>query len=261
MMGWGIEGGLLLAPPRRVAGKDGLKEIEIMAEVVTKVTKEIVGKFIDSRTGSVQRTLVAYRTALMLMVTWEIPIDNDVLRAFDYALAKRTFKKVLRDKSVAAALGKLKTVSLKYSDTTRRLYVTALKQFLYWLDAEELAPIEFNRTKAEDRLRASRGKRSRTTYQHRSPDQDLMRIVEYFDQSPAPPSHERDAPRRTLELLRNRALMHLLRCTGGRVSEVLSLKRVHVQDGRLDEVRIYARALTDDEMRLLAEVYATASPA
>ena len=116
-----------------------------------------------------------------------------------------------------------------------------LKQFLYWLDAEELTPAAFNRTKAEDRLRASRGKRARTSYQHRSPDQDLMAIVEYFDQCPAPPSGQGDASRLTLELLRNRALLHLLRCTGGRVSEVLSLKRMQVQDGQLDEVQIVGK--------------------
>ena len=212
----------------------------------THVTKELVNSFIDSRTGSVQRTLTAYRTAMTLVVAWEIPIDNDMLRAFDYALARRTFKKTVREKienpmTHKAEPGKLKTASLKYSATTRRLYVTVLKQFLYWLDAEERAPDAFNRTKAEDKLRASRGKRARVSYEHRSPDQDLMAIVEHFDQRPPPPSDQRDAPRLTLELLRNRALMHLLRCTGGRVSEILSLKRMQVQDGQLDEVQIVGK--------------------
>ena len=41
-----------------------------------------------------------------------------------------------------------------------------------------------------------------------------------------------------MELLRNRALVHTLRCSGGRISEVLSLKRSQVQDGRIDEVLI-----------------------
>jgi site-specific recombinase XerD len=35
--------------------------------------------------------------------------------------------------------------------------------------------------------------------------------------------------------------MHLLRCTGGRVSEVLSLKRMQVQDGQLEEVQIVGK--------------------
>ncbi len=138
----------------------------------------------------------------------------------------------------AIVAGRLKTVKLKYSATTRQLYVTALKQLLYWLEAEGLSPAGFSRAKCEDRLRASRGKRARAVYEHRAPDQDLMSIVEYLDQLTPPPPQARDARRLTLELLRNRTLVHVLRCSGGRVQEVLSLKRSQVQDGRVDEVLI-----------------------
>ena len=72
-----------------------------------------------------------------------------------------------------------------------------------------------------------------------------MRIVEHLDRAPTPPPTARDAQRLTLELMRNRALLHTLRCRntrsrgcGGRISEVLSLKRSQVQDGRIDEVLI-----------------------
>ena len=143
-------------------------------------------------------------------------------------------------------------VKLQIREVKAQLYVTTLKQFIYWLDAEGLAPNNFNRARCEGKLQASRGKRAPTPYQHRAPDQDLMRIVEHLNQAPTPPPQMRDAPRLTMELLRNRALMHTLLCSGGRISEsgpehpaagvlrdqVLSLKRSQVQDGRIDEVLI-----------------------
>lgn len=210
------------------------------------VTPELIERFIDARTGASARTLVAYRNALSLVFSWELPVDNDLLKAFDYGLFRRTYAKTVSERTRDAlsgqvVVGKLKTVRLKYSATTRQLYVTALKQFLYWLEAEGLSPQGFGRAKCEDKLRASRGKRARAAYEHRAPDQDLMTIVEHLDQFPTPPSKARDSRRLTLELLRNRALIHVLRCSGGRVQEVLSLKRSQVQDGRIDEVLIVGK--------------------
>jgi integrase len=202
-----------------------------------------IERFIDARTGASARTLVTYRNALSLAAEWQLPVDDDLLKAFDYVLAKRSFSKIVRERTRdaltgAVVAGRLKTVKLKYAPTTRRLYVTALKQFLYWLEAEGLAPAGFSRARCEDKLRASRGKRARVAYQHRAPDHELLSIVEHLDRSPAPPAGTRDAQRLTLELYRNRALLHTLRCSGGRIQEVLSLRRSQVQDGRIDEILI-----------------------
>ena len=209
------------------------------------MTPDLAQRFVDARTGASVRTLAAYRGALEVAVAWALVIDEDVLKAFDHGLARRTYRKTVRERLTGAdgkALrGRIKTVPLKYADATRRLYVTVLKQFLYWLEAEGLAPPNFNRSKCEDKLRAARGRRARSVYQHREPDRELMRLVEHFDTLPTPSPHARDANRLTVELLRNRALLHTFRATGARVSEVLSLKRSQVQNGRIDEVRIIGK--------------------
>jgi site-specific recombinase XerD len=200
-----------------------------------RIDADLVERFLDARTGARPRTITAYRCALQLAIGWELPLDDDALKAFDYGLSKRSYSRRIKDG------GRVKTVKGRYSATTRQLYVTSLKQFLYWLEAEDLAPAGFNLARCAGKLQASRGKRARAPYQHRSPDQELMAIVEHLDQSPAPSPHARDSQRLTLELLRNRALVHTLRCSGGRIAEVLGLKRFQVQDGRKDEALILGK--------------------
>ena len=108
---------------------------------------DLVERFIDARTGARPRTLIAYRTALKLVVDWQLPIDDELLKAFDYGLSKppaaggkRTYATTVRQRNGADGAGggdgggagggqpgRLKTVKLKYSSTTRQLYVTTLK--------------------------------------------------------------------------------------------------------------------------------------
>lgn len=60
--------------------------------------------------------------------------------------------------------------------------------------------------------------------------QAIPRIIDYYDALPLPP--ENDAYNRRLSLLRDRAIVKMLYSTAARISEVVSLNRANVGNGR-----------------------------
>ncbi|HET7088280.1 MAG TPA: tyrosine-type recombinase/integrase [Anaerolineae bacterium] len=131
-----------------------------------------------------------------------------------------------------------------YSAQTRTNYLAVTKRFLIWLDANDRLPAGFQVGKAVNRLKAARGAR-RSAKAGREPDPGIPRIVTFYDSIPLPFS---DSPRDRLErlkLLRARAIVHTLYASAGRVSEVASLTREAVLDGRLSEVRITGKGGKD----------------
>jgi len=69
-------------------------------------------------------------------------------------------------------------------------------------------------------------------------DPELPRVVTYYDELPLPEGDDWPSRRERLKILRARAIVHTLYASGGRVSEVASLTRRMVLDGRIDEVHI-----------------------
>ena len=148
-------------------------------------------------------------------------------------------------------------VDSKYAPPTRDNYIAAVKRFLIWLDANDRLPTGFQVGKAVNRLTAARGTR-RSAKAGREPDPGLPRIVTYYDAIPLPslPSPSgggsgaaRDRLER-LKILRARAIVHTLYASAGRVSEVASLTREMVLDGRLSEVRITGKGGKDRTLLL-----------
>jgi len=140
-------------------------------------------------------------------------------------------------------------VDRKYAPPTRDNYIAAVKRFLIWLDANDRLPVGFQVGKAVNRLSAARGAR-RSAKAGREPDPGIPRIVTYYDSIPLPSS---DSPRNRLErlkILRARAIVHTLYASAGRVSEIASLTREMVLDGRLSEVRITGKGGKDRIMLL-----------
>ncbi len=140
-------------------------------------------------------------------------------------------------------------VDRKYALPTHNNYLAAAKRFLIWLDANDRLPAGFQVGKAVNRLAAARGTR-RAAPAGREPDPGIPRIVTYYDAIPLPSP---DAPRGRLErlkILRARAVVHTLYASAGRVSEVASLTREMVLDGRLSEVRITGKGGKDRIMLL-----------
>ncbi len=198
------------------------------------ITDSQVQAFLTSLHDASDNTRAAYKAGLALAVEAKLPLDEDVLQRFSALLAKR-----------------------KFARATRRLYLASLRRLLQWMDAHDLLPAGFNRAKAEARLRVSRGD-SRAGYRHRAVDPDLPRIITYYDEQPLPdPSNTCSAAScKRLELLRDRAIMHTLYASAGRVSEVAALTRAQVADGRASEVLITGKGNKERMLFLTPEACA-----
>jgi len=144
----------------------------------------------------------------------------------------------------------------EYSWHTVETYVATVRHLLKWMDAEDLLPDGFRLTKALNMLSIIRGNHAGTKYRHRRPDPDLPQLVSYYDDLPLPEGEQGQVGRMTL--LRNRALVHTLYASGGRISEVLAMTRDMVMDGRLDEAHVIGKGgythvifLTPEAMRAI----------
>jgi integrase/recombinase XerD len=124
------------------------------------------------------------------------------------------------------------------SKQTVRTYLSAVRRFLTWLEARELLGDDFQLAKAHSRLKAAQGKKKTTPYQRRRIDPEIPRIVTYYDKLSLPAHTGWQNEQQRLTILRARAVVHTLYASGGRVSEVASLSREMVLDGRLDEVEL-----------------------
>jgi site-specific recombinase XerD len=172
--------------------------------------------------------------------------------------------RVLRDDVLARFYGWLVQGGLTGS---AGVCLAATRRFLVWLDALDRLPLEFQLGKAESRLRAARGRARRKSYAAAATDPRLPQIVSYYENMALP-----DGPSgriRRLEILRDRAVVHTLYASAGRVSEVAALTRRAVvageaPDGRLlirDDVRVTGKGgkarliLLDDEARNAIAAY------
>src|SRR5512143_3812289 len=143
-------------------------------------------------------------------------------------------------------------VKRKYAEQTLTSYLAVVKRFLIWLDANDHLTASFQVGKAVNRLRATRGNR-RIAKAGREPDPGLARIVTYYDEIPLPSPDEKRGQIKRLEILRARAIVHTLYASAGRVSEVASLTREIVLDGRKAEVRITGKGNKDRLLLLTKE--------
>jgi site-specific recombinase XerD len=114
-----------------------------------------------------------------------------------------------------------------YSRSSVQTYTSGLKAFFRFAVAKRMVPPHLSYELIREGLRQVMGKQ-----QYRSPriDPRLALILTYVDSLPLPEASERKGIRR-LELLRDRALLHVLFFSGMRRAEVASLTRRDVQDG------------------------------
>jgi integrase/recombinase XerD len=144
------------------------------------------------------------------------------------------------------------------SQQTVRTYLSAARRFLTWLDARDALAPSFQLGKAQNRLKAAQGTRGRVPYKHRRVDPELPRVVTYYDSLSLPQGDDRPSRLERFKILRARAIVHTLYASGGRVSEVASLTREMVLDGRVDEVHLTGKGglprlilLTTDAMQAI----------
>lgn len=111
--------------------------------------------------------------------------------------------------------------------TTVKLYLVAVRRWFQWMAVNDYLPPAFPLEKALWALGdALRGRIFKTTHRPPEPPPGIEETITFYDDitvtfNPGKP----DATRReALTIFRNRALMHVLAETGGRVSEVLQLR-------------------------------------
>lgn len=129
----------------------------------------------------------------------------------------------------------------EYSDFSRKTYVACVVEFLrFALDQEWMSPT-FSLERAVYRKRR---KQKRKSYPIPKPSKRMGEIITYYDHQPlsevsgiSPLGIERSRVKR-LCLLRARAVVHVMYASAGRVSEIASLQRKQVQDGRAKEAII-----------------------
>ncbi|MGQ9584101.1 MAG: tyrosine-type recombinase/integrase [Anaerolineae bacterium] len=126
-----------------------------------------------------------------------------------------------------------------YEPSTVNVRLAALKRFLRFAVAMEWTGSAFDLSVAWEKLRATA---PASAYRQRPaimPDQRIPEIVIYYDRQELPPPDGKPSTRRKrLQILRDRAVVHCIYDTAGRVSEIASLTREQVQDGGIGEVVI-----------------------
>lgn len=130
--------------------------------------------------------------------------------------------------------------SRKLSDQSIQSYLAATIAFLSFLNDEEALPDSFSLDRARGRLKRAR-RENRTPYPTRQPDQRLPLVVMHYDRIDLPPAKtDRDRAHR-LRILRDRAIVHVLYSTAGRISEVTKLTRNDVGDGRSESAIVIGK--------------------
>jgi site-specific recombinase XerD len=118
----------------------------------------------------------------------------------------------------------------RYAPLSRDTYITLITAYLaYAQDQSQLAP-DFSVERARTRHRTTR---KRHAYPVQQVNPGLPRLLRHYDDMPLPEDR-----RTRLDILRARAVLHTLYASAGRVSEIASLTRKEIQDGRRDEAVI-----------------------
>lgn len=206
------------------------------AKPISKNLSPAALSFVDGLAGVSESTRREYRYTLAVFESSSVVITASVLADYTRWLEKR-----------------------KYAKATIARAVSMVRQFLTWLDAGDQLPAGVTLAKIEAIAKASRSKRQSAGYKAKAVEPELPQIVTHFDRlSPSPTDDDPEAAR--LEVLRDRAMMHTLYSTGGRVSEVARLTRSQVASGRASETLIAGKGnkqrvifLTPEAMKAIRE--------
>lgn len=184
--------------------------------------------------GKSPRTVISYRTALRrfceFLESRGLPADCTSTRELPSDVAER-FVVALTERQA--------------SKQTVFAYSAALRSFLKWLFRRRIGLRESSYELVALGLSETTG---RLEYQTRKVDRRLGEVVDHVRALPLPrrPTvagavRRRGNRDRRLQLLRDRALLMTLWCTGARVSEVVSLDRGDLDDGRADQALILGK--------------------
>lgn len=146
---------------------------------------------------------------------------------------------------------------LDYSAFSRDNYNALVRGFLAYAQEMEWTNPKFSLERAKYRLRLTKKKKKRS-YPIPKVSRLFARALTYYDTLELPEADTPTNRRLRLDILRGRAVHALLYASAGRVSEVASLMRKQVQDGRRCEAEIVGKGekerflyFTDDALRAL----------
>lgn len=182
--------------------------------------RALADEWLSSTTRNSEATRETYNNAISAFIRADVALDNDCLAQFDLFLFNT---KTTRFNRI-------------YSRATRNIYITALDQFLAWLEAKNH---DISRIRAKAALRLARGNQKREPYIYRKPDPRIPQIITYYDDMALPAAYQSPQQHQLrMEILRNRAFVHTLLATGARVGEIVLLTRKQIADGALSETDI-----------------------
>lgn len=179
-----------------------------------------------------------YRTGLRAFVAFlsenRLPPETTTTDSLKVSVL-RDFYRWLLAQEPEHALGE------RLSSLTIGTYLAAVTAFLRYLELrrgdDSFLTFEL------DRARARLGKLE-IQYPPLNLPEQMPRVLVYYDNQPLPEGNTPLARLRRLNLLRNRAILHVLYSSAGRVSEVASLNRRDVEDGYREEAVIVGKGGT-----------------
>lgn len=177
-----------------------------------------------------------YRTALraflhFLRQSEEIPSPTETTDSLGVGIL-RAFYVWLLEQEPEHAPGE------KLSDATVSTYLAAVTSLLRFLELRlgDASKLIFTVEQARDRVGEVP-----TGRVVRRPPSRIPLVITYYDKLSLPTEATPRQAKRHLDILRNRAILHVLYCTGARISEVAALNRTDVEDGHADEALIVSR--------------------
>ncbi len=130
--------------------------------------------------------------------------------------------------------------SRRLSDQSIQSYLAAAAALLQFLSEEDALLESFSLDKARGRLRRAR-RESRAPYPTRQPDPRLPLVVLHYDRIDLPPSRTDKERELRLRILRDRAIVHVLYSTAGRIGEVAQLTRNDVGEGHAESAIVIGK--------------------
>ncbi len=127
------------------------------------------------------------------------------------------------------------------SRSTVTTYMAAVMGYLHYLDGVDQLPtaVQLGKLQRQISRRQVERHQAETVIDLDHARQDIPKIVAYYDQLPLPA--ENDCYNRRLSLLRDRALAQTLYSTAARISEIVSLNRGNVQNGRSEYATVMGK--------------------
>jgi len=198
---------------------------------------EAVEKFLDD--VAAPKTQNTYRTGARIFQEFLAAQNTGplTLAAIDDSDLLINFWRWLRKRKPA---GMWQKDARRLSEQTIQSYLAATVALLTFLVEEEALPETFSLDKARGRLRRAR-RETRAPYPTRQPDPRLPLVVLHYDRIDLPPDKDNQSRALRLRLLRDRAIVHTLYSTAGRLSEVTKLTRSDAGDGRAESAIVVGK--------------------